>query len=79
MTRSFNFFHNFLVNCTFWDRREAKKAEMSVLDISSCIIERVAQMPETCDYIYLGVFSSIILSLVPLFCRLCDVSERPEN
>ncbi|KAL5288610.1 PHTF1 family protein [Megaselia abdita] len=62
------------ISCTFWDRREAKKAEMSVLDISSCIIERVAQMPETCDYIYIGVFFSSVLSLVPLFCRLCDVT-----
>lgn len=46
---------------------------MSVLDISSAIIERVEAIPETCDYIYIGVAFSIVLSLVPAFCRLCEV------
>ncbi|XP_062543086.1 protein phtf isoform X3 [Armigeres subalbatus] len=62
------------VSCTIWDAREAKKAEMSVLDISSAIIERVEAMPETCDYVYIGVVLSIILSLVPAFCRLCEAT-----
>ncbi|EAT35459.1 AAEL012375-PA, partial [Aedes aegypti] len=62
------------VSCTIWDAREAKKAEMSVLDISSAIIERVEAMPETCDYVYIGVVLSIILSLIPAFCRLCDAT-----
>lgn len=61
------------VNCTIWDGRETKKAEMSVLDISSAIIERVEAIPETCDYIYIGLAFSIVLSLVPAFCRLCEV------
>lgn len=63
----------FTVSCTIWDGREAKKAEMSVLDISSAIIERVEAMPETCDYAYIGVAFSVILSMVPAFCRLCEV------
>nr|XP_029734764.1 putative homeodomain transcription factor isoform X3 [Aedes albopictus] len=62
------------VSCTIWDAREAKKAEMSVLDISSAIIERVEAMPETCDYVYIGVALSIILSLIPAFCRLCEAT-----
>ncbi|XP_019530966.3 protein phtf isoform X2 [Aedes albopictus] len=62
------------VSCTIWDAREAKKAEMSVLDISSAIIERVEAMPETCDYVYIGVVLSIILSLIPAFCRLCEAT-----
>lgn len=65
-------FH-FAVNCTIWDGRETKKAEMSVLDISSAIIERVEAIPETCDYIYIGLAFSVVLSLVPAFCRLCEV------
>uniref|UniRef100_A0A1B0CWJ2 PHTF1/2 N-terminal domain-containing protein n=2 Tax=Lutzomyia longipalpis TaxID=7200 RepID=A0A1B0CWJ2_LUTLO len=55
------------------------KAEMSVLDISSAIIERVEAMPETCDYVYLGVFFSIILSLVPAVCRVCEATIDSSN
>lgn len=66
----------FSVNCTIWDGREIKKAEMSVLDISSAIIKRVEAIPETCDYVYIGLVFSLVLSLVPAFCRLCEVSSR---
>lgn len=52
---------------------------MSVLDISSAIIERVEGMPETCDYVYIGVAFSIVLSLVPAFCRLCTVINAEIN
>lgn len=62
------------VSCTVWTKHEAKKAEMSVLDISSSIIQRVNAIPETCDYVYIGLVLSLILSLTPTYCRLCDVA-----
>lgn len=61
----------FSVSCTVWDHREIKKADLSVLDISSTIIARVEGMPETCDYFYGGVALSILLALIPAVCRLC--------
>ncbi|XP_055601745.1 protein phtf isoform X2 [Uranotaenia lowii] len=67
------------VSCTIWDAREAKKADMSVLDISSAIIERVEAMPETCDYVYIGLALSLILSLIPAFCRLCEATVDPSG
>ncbi|XP_055837141.1 protein phtf isoform X2 [Episyrphus balteatus] len=67
------------ISCTIWEHRDIKKAQMSVLDISSCIIERVEAMPETCDYIYFGIFFSIILSMIPPFCRLCDKTIDSED
>ncbi|XP_050098557.1 protein phtf isoform X1 [Anopheles aquasalis] len=67
------------VSCTIWDAREAKKAEMSVLDISSAIIERVEGMPESCDYVYIGAVLSVVLSLVPAFCRLCEATVDSTN
>uniref|UniRef100_A0A182PB82 PHTF1/2 N-terminal domain-containing protein n=1 Tax=Anopheles epiroticus TaxID=199890 RepID=A0A182PB82_9DIPT len=67
------------VSCTIWEMREAKKAEMSVLDISSAIIERVEAMPESCDYVYIGVVLSVFLSLVPAFCRLCEATVDSTN
>lgn len=60
------------VSCTLWTKHEAKKAEMSVLDISHSIIQRVDSIPETCDYVYIGLVLSLILSLTPTYCRLCD-------
>lgn len=61
------------VSCTLWTKHEAKKTEMSVLDISMAIIQRVESIPETGDYVYIGVALSIILALTPTYCRLCDV------
>jgi hypothetical protein len=62
------------VSCTLWTKHEAKKAEMSVLDISVAIIQRVESIPETCDYVYIGLVLSLILSLTPTYCRLSEVA-----
>ncbi|XP_037043211.1 putative homeodomain transcription factor [Bradysia coprophila] len=67
------------ISCTIWHRKETKKAEMSVLDISSAIIDNVEAMPETCDYVYIGLTFSILLSLVPAFCRLCEAALTSTN
>jgi hypothetical protein len=37
-----------------WESRDVKKADLSVLDISSAIIARVESMPENMDYFYVG-------------------------
>ncbi|XP_046674935.1 LOW QUALITY PROTEIN: protein phtf [Homalodisca vitripennis] len=58
------------VSCTMWDKREVKKAELSVLDISSAIIARVEGMPENLDYFYGGLFAAVLLAAVPSLCRL---------
>lgn len=52
---------------------------MSALDISSAIIKRVEAIPETCDYVYIGLVFSLVLSLVPAYCRLCEVSQIYSN
>uniref|UniRef100_W8ARE5 Putative homeodomain transcription factor n=1 Tax=Ceratitis capitata TaxID=7213 RepID=W8ARE5_CERCA len=67
------------ISCTVWEQREIKKAQMSVLEISSCIIERVESMPETNDYIYIGLGFSVLLSFIPSFCRLCEVTIDSAN
>lgn len=45
-----------LVSCTMWEKKEVKKADLSVLDISSAIIARVEEIPEQMDYFYLGKY-----------------------
>ncbi|XP_014253008.1 putative homeodomain transcription factor isoform X2 [Cimex lectularius] len=62
------------VSCTMWEKREVKKAELSVLDISSAIIARVEAMPEHIDYFYAGIFVSIFLGLVPSLYRLTEAA-----
>jgi len=61
------------VSCTLWDKREVKKAELSVLDISSAIIARVEGMPESLDYFYGGMLAAVLLAAVPSLYRLSTV------
>jgi hypothetical protein len=63
---------SYLVSCTIWTRRDIKKAELSVLDISSAIIARVESMPESMNYFYSGLILSVALCLVPSIKRLSD-------
>ncbi|CAL7938645.1 unnamed protein product [Xylocopa violacea] len=60
------------VSCTIWTRRDIKKAELTVLDISSAIIARVESMPESMNYFYAGLMLSVVLSLIPSIKRLSD-------
>ncbi|XP_031841863.1 putative homeodomain transcription factor isoform X2 [Nomia melanderi] len=60
------------VSCTIWTRRDIKKADLSVLDISSAIIARVESMPENMNYFYGGLMVSVALSLIPSINRLSD-------
>ncbi|PNF34132.1 hypothetical protein B7P43_G01152 [Cryptotermes secundus] len=64
------------VSCTMWESSDVKKADLSVLDISSAIIGRVESMPENMDYFYVGVLMAIILALLPSLCRLSDVAHE---
>ncbi|XP_044761757.1 protein phtf isoform X2 [Coccinella septempunctata] len=57
------------VSCTVWERREIKKADLSMLDISSAIIARVESMPESMDYFYIGVCVSVVLAFLPIIHR----------
>ncbi|XP_076251199.1 putative homeodomain transcription factor isoform X2 [Rhynchophorus ferrugineus] len=59
-------------SCTIYEQDEIKKADLSMLDISSSIISRVEAMPSTHDYFYVGVVISALLALMPLLCRLMD-------
>lgn len=51
------------MSCTIWESRDVKKADLSVLDISSAIIARVESMPESMDYFYVGKLISIPLCM----------------
>lgn len=58
------------VSCTVWENREAKKADLSVLDISSAIIARVESMPDNMDYFYGGIAMGGLLAILPSLHRI---------
>ncbi|XP_047108069.1 protein PHTF1 isoform X1 [Schistocerca piceifrons] len=66
------------VSCTIWENHDVKKADLSVLDISSAIIARVETMPENMDYFYAGVVVSVVISLLPSICRFVDVLSETQ-
>ncbi|XP_030758252.1 putative homeodomain transcription factor isoform X2 [Sitophilus oryzae] len=66
-------------SCTIYKQDEIKKADLSMLDISSIIISRVEAMPSTHDYFYAGVVLAAVLSLTPLMCRLTEGNNDVKN
>ncbi|GIX99448.1 protein PHTF2 [Caerostris darwini] len=58
------------VSCTIWEHNECKKADLTALDISSAIIQKVDSSQHSSEYLLIGVFFAIILSLLPLLFRL---------
>lgn len=68
------------ISVTVWTtKHEAKKAEMNVLEISSAIINRVDNIAESFDYVYIAIIFAVLLALTPVYCRLCDVNSKDVN
>ncbi|ENN78978.1 hypothetical protein D910_11145 [Dendroctonus ponderosae] len=66
-------------SCMIYERDDIKKADLSMLDISSIIIGKVAAMQSTPDYFYAGIVVSTLLALLPLLCRLTDDGGDAKN
>lgn len=58
------------VSCTIWERSEVHKVDLSVLDISALIIQRVDNTSVGTDYLMAGLGFAIIVSLLPGLIRL---------
>ncbi|KAK3087205.1 hypothetical protein FSP39_003081, partial [Pinctada imbricata] len=58
------------VSCMIWEGSECKKVELTALDIGWTIIEKVDNIPESSDYILIGLVFSLILGLVPIMFRI---------
>lgn len=65
------------VSCLIWDRKnEVRKAELSMLEISSTIIGKVEAKRDSMDYFYIGIFFSTILAFLPVICRVISISTE---
>ncbi|TRY82720.1 hypothetical protein DNTS_018778 [Danionella cerebrum] len=68
------------VSAIVWEGNECKKAEMSVLEISGMIMNRVNhQTPGVCCYQLLGQLVSVCLALTPLTFRLLQLRLPPSH
>ncbi|XP_069107035.1 protein PHTF2-like isoform X2 [Argopecten irradians] len=66
------------VSCVIWEDRECKKVELTALDIGWTIIEKVDNIPESSDYLWIGLSFSLFLGVVPLIFRLYSAKEYPD-
>ncbi|XP_037026446.1 putative homeodomain transcription factor isoform X2 [Bradysia coprophila] len=62
------------ISCSLWRGNKLTKVEMSVLDISTSITNKVETMTKSSDYIYIGLMLSVLLTLVPVLCRICEAA-----
>ncbi|XP_035232917.1 putative homeodomain transcription factor, partial [Stegodyphus dumicola] len=60
------------VSCTIWEHSECKKVDLTALDVSSAIIQKVDSSQDSTEYLYFGVFFALVLSFLPLLFRLRD-------
>ncbi|XP_060066833.1 protein PHTF2-like [Ylistrum balloti] len=66
------------VSCMIWEDKECKKVELTALDIGWTIIEKVDNIPESSDYLWIGLSFSLFLGVVPLIFRVYHAKEYPD-
>ncbi|XP_021374923.1 putative homeodomain transcription factor 1 isoform X2 [Mizuhopecten yessoensis] len=66
------------VSCLIWEDKECKKVELTALDIGWTIIEKVDNIPESSDYLWIGLSFSLFQGIVPLIFRLYHAKEFPD-
>ncbi|KAL4218382.1 homeodomain transcription factor [Mactra antiquata] len=65
------------VTCIIWERNECKKVELTALDIGWAIIETVDKIPESSDYILIGVTFSLLMAAVPFLFEAFHSKDLP--
>ncbi|XP_069173789.1 protein PHTF2 isoform X5 [Procambarus clarkii] len=58
------------VSCKIWEGVEAKKVDLSVLDISSAVISKVDSLQHTTHYLQFGLTMATVIALVPSIYRV---------
>ncbi|XP_053382357.1 protein PHTF2-like [Mercenaria mercenaria] len=65
------------VTCIIWERNECKKVELTALDIGWAIIETVHKIPESSDYIFIGLTFSLLMSATPFLFEAFHSKDLP--
>ncbi|KAL5014695.1 hypothetical protein ScPMuIL_008965 [Solemya velum] len=66
------------VSCMIWEGNECKKVELTAMDIGWAIIEKVDSIPESSDYIWIGLGFSLLIGSIPLIFRAFHAKEMPD-
>ena len=53
-----------------WEGEELKKADLTVLDVGWSIIQKVDSIPETSDYLLLGLGLAVMAMMLPAVFRV---------
>jgi len=62
-----------------WEPNAVHKVDLTVLDIGWTIMQKVDKLPETCDYLVLGIVFSLIIMLTPTFYRIYHSKDQLES
>jgi len=62
-----------------WEPNAVHKVDLTVLDIGWTIIQKVDKMPETCDYLVLGIAFSIVMMFMPTIYRIYHSRDQLES
>jgi len=62
-----------------WESSEVQKVDLTVLDIGWGIIEKVQNLPESCDYLLIGTAFSVFLMFLPVTYRVYHGKDQLEN
>jgi len=55
------------ISCIIWHNNEWKGVDLSMLEISNCIIMNVKKASLSVDYFYVGIIFSILIGLMPIY------------
>ena len=65
------------MTCIIWEGNECKKVELTAMDIGWAIIDTVDKIPESSDYILIGIAFSIIMGLTPVLFHVFHTKDLP--
>lgn len=65
----------FTVSCVIWEGSEVKKVELTGIDIGWTIIEKVDNIPESSDYILIGLVFSLIIGCIPVMFKVYHTKD----
>ncbi|XP_055995380.1 protein PHTF2-like isoform X2 [Ostrea edulis] len=63
------------VSCVIWEGSEVKKVELTGIDIGWTIIEKVDNIPESSDYILIGLVFSLIIGCIPVMFKVYHTKD----
>lgn len=55
------------ISCIIWHKNEWKGVDLSMLEISNCIIMNVKKASLPVDYFYVGIIFSILIGITPIY------------